>query len=100
MTGMANRSRNWTTRTIHVKIGIFISVMPGAHMLRMVTMRLMAPVNEAMPVICRPSDQQSTPCVGENNWLALGWYMNQPPSGAPPRNQEELRKRPPKRKHQ
>ena len=24
MTGMANSSRNWTTRTIHVKIGIFI----------------------------------------------------------------------------
>ena len=39
------------TRVIQVKIGIFISVMPGARMLRTVTIRLTAPVSEAMPVI-------------------------------------------------
>ena len=29
MTGMANTSRNCTTRIIHVKTGIFIRLMPG-----------------------------------------------------------------------
>jgi len=52
------------TRLIQVKTGIFMSVMPGARMLRQVTMRLMAPVSEAMPVICRPSSQKSMPCDG------------------------------------
>ena len=41
-------------RPIQVKTGIFISVIPGARMLSTVTTRLMAPANEAMPVICRP----------------------------------------------
>ena len=54
MTGMANTSRNWMTSTIHVKIGMRNSDMPGARMLSTVTIRLMAPVSEAMPVICRP----------------------------------------------
>ncbi len=43
MTGMANNSRNCTTRAIHVKIGIRIKVMPGARMLSAVTIRLIAP---------------------------------------------------------
>ena len=97
---MANTRRNCTTRIIQVKIGIFIKVMPGARMLRTVTIRLSAPVSEAMPVICRPSDQKSTPWLGENRALALGWYMNQPPSAAPPRNHDVFKKMPPKRKHQ
>ena len=72
MTGMANTSKNCVTRIIHVKTGIFIRLMPGARMLRIVTMRLSAPVSEAIPVICSPSDQKSTPWVGENKALALG----------------------------
>ena len=55
MTGRANTSRNWVTKLIQVKTGIFMSVMPGARMLSTVTIRLMAPTSEAMPVICRPS---------------------------------------------
>jgi hypothetical protein len=54
MTGMANASRNCVTRPIHVNTGIFINVMPGALRLSTVTMRLMAPSNDAMPTICRP----------------------------------------------
>ena len=69
-------------------------------MLRVVTIRLMAPVSEAMPVICRPTAQKSMPWVGENGTLEFGAYMNQPPSGAPPRNHDELRKMPPNRKAQ
>ena len=49
-----------------MKIGIFISDMPGARMLMIVTIRLIAPVNEAIPVIWRPSPQKSLPFVGEN----------------------------------
>ena len=75
-----------------MKIGIFISFMPGARMLRTVTIRLIAPVSEAMPVICRPRAQKSMPWLGENSTLAFGWYMNQPPSAAPPRNHDVLRK--------
>ena len=42
------------TRLIQVNTGMRISVMPGARMLRMVTMKLTPPTSEAMPVICRP----------------------------------------------
>ena len=97
---MANNSRNWVTSTIHVKIGIFIKVMPGARMLMTVTIRLMALVSDAMPVICNPSVQKSMPFVGENGTDELGAYMNQPPSAAPPRNQDVLMKIAPARKHQ
>ncbi len=83
-----------------MKIGIFISDMPGARMLMMVTIRLIAPVSEAIPVICRPSTQKSMPLVGEKGTDELGAYMNQPPSAAPPRNHDVFRKRPPNRKHQ
>jgi hypothetical protein len=61
ITGTAKSRRNCTTVIIHEKIGIFMSVMPGARMLSTVTIRLMAPVSEAMPAICRPSAQKSTP---------------------------------------
>ena len=53
------------TRPIQVKTGIFISVMPGARMFRQVTIRLIAPVSEAMPVMSRPMFQKSMPWVGE-----------------------------------
>ena len=44
ITGMANSSRNWITRIIHVNTGMRISDMPLVRMLRAVTIRLMAPV--------------------------------------------------------
>ncbi len=95
MTGMANSSRNCMTSAIHVKIGMRMSVMPGARMLRTVTIRLTAPTCEATPVISRPSVQKSTPLVGENGTELFGAYMNQPPSAAPPRNHDVLMKMPP-----
>jgi hypothetical protein len=96
ITGMANTRRNWITTTIQVNTGIRINDIPLARMLRTVVMRLIAPVSEAMPVICRPRAQKSTPLVGEYGRLALGWYMNQPPSAAPPRIHDRLMKSPPK----
>ena len=62
---MANSRRNWITTIIHVNTGIRINDIPLARMLRAVVMRLIAPVREAMPVICRPRAQKSTPFVGE-----------------------------------
>ena len=65
MTGMANSRRNWATSAIHTKMGMRMSVMPGARMFRAVTMRLMAPSSEAMPAIWRPRAQKSMPWPGE-----------------------------------
>ena len=65
MTGMANSSRNCVTSVIQVNTGIRMSVMPGARMLSTVTMRLTAPVSEAMPVMIRPMFQKSMPWLGE-----------------------------------
>ncbi|CAB4724808.1 unannotated protein [freshwater metagenome] len=92
MTGIANTSRNCTTIIIQVKMGILNRLMPGARMLMQVTMRLIAPVSEAMPVIWSPNAQKSTPCPGENILVEFGAYMNQPPSAPPPRNQDRLTK--------
>ena len=52
--------------------GIFMSVMPGARMLSTVTIRLTAPVSEAMPVMSRPRAQKSMPWVGEKITLVFG----------------------------
>jgi hypothetical protein len=69
---MANTSRNWTTRIIQLNTGMRMRLMPGARMLRMVTIRLMAPVREARPVIWSARTQKSMPCVGENGTPVLG----------------------------
>ena len=95
ITGSENTRRNCTTRIIHVNTGIFIRVMPGARMLSTVTMRLIEPISEAIPAICKPRTQKSTPLLGENTGPEFGAYMNQPPSAAPPRNHEAFRIRPP-----
>jgi hypothetical protein len=100
MTGIAKSSRNCTTVTIQVNTGIFINVMPGARMFSTVTMRLIAPVRDAIPVICRPRAQKSTPWLGEKTGPEFGAYMNQPPSAAPPRNHDRLTTIPPASRHQ
>jgi hypothetical protein len=97
---MANTNRNCTTITIQVKIGILNRVIPGARMLMIVTIRLIELVSEAMPVICRPRIQKSMPLVGENIRVEFGAYMNQPPSGEPPRNQPRFTKMAPMRNAQ
>ena len=55
MTGMANNSKKLVTMIIQLNVGTRIIDMPLVRMLRTVTIRLMAPVREAMPVICKPS---------------------------------------------
>ena len=100
ITGTANNKRNCTTSWSQVNTGIFIRLIPGARMFNTVTMRLIAPVNEAIPAICRPSDQKSTPWDGEKIGPEFGAYMNQPPSAAPPKNHDKLMKIPPPKMHQ
>ena len=61
--------------------GIFISVMPGARMLRMVTMMLMEPMMELAPMMCiakMPASMLGPICS------VSGAYSVQPAAGAPP----------------
>jgi len=44
-----------------------------------------------------PTSQKSDPGPGENCWLLSGVYMNQPESGAMPRNRLDRMISPPKR---
>src|SRR5262249_29110541 len=98
--GMANAVRNEVTSAIHVNTGMRISVIPGARMLRMVTMMLIAEVVDPMPSMMMPTAQKSGPLPGnappEIGVLVSGVYPNHPPFGAPPRRKLEYRKMPPK----
>ena len=53
--GNASTIRNCTTSVIHTKSGMRISVMPGARMLRIVTMKFTpATIFDDTPSTCRP----------------------------------------------
>ena len=54
ITGSANSSKNWVISSIQVITGIRNKSIPGARMLRQVTIRLMAETNEAIPTINKP----------------------------------------------
>ena len=66
MAGKASTTRNCTTRLIQTNTGIRISVMPGARMFTMVTMKLNPAIREETPRICSPSIQKSMLWLGEN----------------------------------
>ncbi len=66
MIGIANRVKNAVTSIIHVNTGMRMSVMPGARRLRIVTMKLIADVVDAIPSMMRPTAQKSGPCPGRN----------------------------------
>jgi hypothetical protein len=57
ITGRANSSRNEMIVIIHVNTGMRMRRIPGARMLTTVTMKLIAPTSEPMPVMIRPIDQ-------------------------------------------
>src|SRR5574337_367980 len=63
------------------KIGIFISVMPGARMFRMVTMMLIAPMMDEAPMMCSAKMAASSDMGICADSAA---YSVQPPAGAPP----------------
>ena len=61
ITGIAKMIRNDVTRVIQTNRGMRKSVIPGARMFRIVTMKLNPEASEAIPRICTPSAQKSTP---------------------------------------
>jgi hypothetical protein len=58
--GKASAIRNCTTRVIHTNTGMRIIDMPGARILRIVTMKLTADITDETPRICRLKIQKST----------------------------------------
>src|SRR4029079_13257938 len=59
-TGSASSSRNTVTRIDHTNNGILCSVMPGARMLKIVVMKLIAPRIEDAPARCSDRMPKST----------------------------------------
>src|SRR5574338_977249 len=59
-TGSDSSSRNTVTRIDHTNSGILCSVMPGARMLKMVVMKLMAPRIDEAPARCTDKMTKST----------------------------------------
>ena len=71
---------------VQENIGIFISVMPGARMFRMVTMMLIEPMMEEAPRMCMakmPASIEGPIC------RVSGAYSVQPAAGAPPGMKKE-----------
>src|SRR5665811_2298786 len=91
-TGSDNSSRNTVTRIDHTNSGILCSVMPGARMLKMVVMKLMAPRIEDAPArwIAKIAKSMAGPGVP---LVESGAYIVQPPAtplvpGGPGMNKE------------
>src|SRR6201994_1573362 len=61
-TGSDNNRRNTVTRIDHTNSGILCKVMPGARMLKMVVMKLMAPKIDDAPARC--SDRMAKQTAG------------------------------------
>ena len=59
-TGSDSNSKNAVTSTDHTNSGILCSVMPGARMLKIVVMKLMAPRMDAAPARCSEKMARST----------------------------------------
>jgi len=60
-TGRASSSRNAVTRIDHANSGMRWSVMPGARMLKIVVMKLMAPRIDEAPAMCSEKIARSIP---------------------------------------
>src|SRR5271168_3892002 len=84
-TGSDSSSRNTVTRIDHTNSGILCSVMPGARMLKMVVMKLMAPRIDEAPARCSDRMAKSTAGPGCPVTEDNGTYMVQPaPTPCPP----------------
>ncbi len=82
-------------RSVQAKIGIFVRVMPGARVRSTPTMISIAPAIAEISMKPMPSSHQSAPIPGEKRSPVSGGYMNQPPSGAVPKNSVQKNTRPP-----
>ncbi|MNL25128.1 hypothetical protein D3C87_1465990 [compost metagenome] len=95
-TGVAISCSHDCTSTVQAIRGILWSRMPGARMLRMVTMKLIAPMIEETPTTCRPRIHMSTPRPGEKKPPERGGYSVQPAAAAPPKKKLDIIIRAPK----
>src|SRR3990167_10790300 len=80
-TGITAISRYAVVSQVEQNMGIFISVMPGARMLRMVTMMLIEPMIDEAPRMCiakMPASMEGPICS------VSGAYSVQPAAVAPP----------------
>ena len=64
--GKASTIRNWTTSVIQTNTGMRMSVMPGARIPRIVTMKFTAAIIDETPSTWRLSSPKSMPIPGEN----------------------------------
>jgi hypothetical protein len=69
--------------------------MPGALVRNTPTMISTAAAMTEISMKAMPSSQKSALMSGENSMLVSGGYMNQPPSGAMPKNRVEKKIMPP-----
>ena len=60
-TGITAINRNAVISQVHTKSGIFIIVIPGARMFRMVVMMLIEPMIEEAPMMCSAKIARSMP---------------------------------------
>src|SRR5690606_24772631 len=60
-TGITAISKNAVMSHVQQNIGIFISVMPGARMFKIVTITLIAPMMDDAPMICTAKMARSMP---------------------------------------
>ena len=63
-TGMASSNRNAVTRIDHTNNGILCNVIPGARILKIVAMKLMAPRIDEAPARCSAKMARSTAMPG------------------------------------
>ncbi len=77
-TGIANSSRKAVTSIDQTNSGILCSVIPGARMLKIVVMKLIAPSKELMPARCSANRVKSMPGPGSYCDSESGGYSVQP----------------------
>src|SRR5246127_3982574 len=87
-TGSDSSNRNAVTRIAHTKSGILCSVIPGARMLKIVVMKLMAPMIDDAPARCIEKIVMSTAGPGIPTGPDNGGYSVQPTPGPSPTNAE------------
>ncbi len=83
-TGSDSSSRNAVTRIDHTNSGILWSVMPGARMLKMVVMKLIAPMIEDAPAIWMAKIAKSIAGPGEPVVESGAYIVQPPPTPRPP----------------
>ncbi len=83
-TGSESSSRNTVTRIDHTNSGILCSVMPGARMLKMVVMKLIAPRIEDAPAMWIAKIARSMAGPGEPVVESGAYIVQPPPTPCPP----------------